>query len=102
MSAGAQTMSTDAQAFTRVRTIKKLQVFSPTRENRETFGREMAAKYNIEVRVCDRPEEVYKGAHILAAVTDSAPPLSPSTCPYTKSGPCWRSRFRCATRSHRR
>ena len=31
-----------------------------------------AAKYNIEVKVCNRPEDVYKGAHILAAVTDSA------------------------------
>src|SRR5947199_615776 len=63
---------THMQAFTRVRTIKKLMVFSPTRENREAFGREMAAKYNIEVKVCDRPEDVYKGAHILAALTDSA------------------------------
>jgi alanine dehydrogenase len=63
---------THMQAFTRVRTIKKLQVFSPTRENRERFGREMAASYNMEVQVCDRPEDVYKGAHILAAVTDSA------------------------------
>src|SRR5205823_1978901 len=45
---------------------------SPTRENREQFGREMAAKYNIEVQVCDKPEDVYKGAHILAALTDSA------------------------------
>ena len=32
----------------------------------------MAAKYNIEVKVCDQPEDVYKGAHILAALTDSA------------------------------
>jgi len=63
---------THMEAFTRVRKIKKLQVFSPTRGNRERFGREMAAKYNIEVKVCERPEEVYKGAHILAAVTDSA------------------------------
>jgi len=63
---------THMQAFTRVRTIKKLQVFSPTKANREAFGREMAAKYNIEVKVCDRPEDVYKGAHILAALTDSA------------------------------
>jgi ornithine cyclodeaminase/alanine dehydrogenase-like protein (mu-crystallin family) len=60
------------QAFTRVRTIKKLQLFSPTRENREKFGREMAAKYNIEVQVCERPEQIYKGAHIVAALTDSA------------------------------
>ena len=63
---------THMQAFTRVRTIKKLQVFSPTKENREKFGREMAAKYNIEVKLCERPEDIYKGAHIVAALTDSA------------------------------
>src|SRR5437763_5213736 len=63
---------THIQAFTRVRTIKKVQVFSPTKDNREQFGREMAAKYNIEVEVCDRPEDIYKGAHIVAALTDSA------------------------------
>jgi ornithine cyclodeaminase/alanine dehydrogenase-like protein (mu-crystallin family) len=60
------------EAFTRVRKIEKLQVFSPTRQNRERFGREMAGKYNIEVKVCSSPEQVYKGAHILASVTDSA------------------------------
>jgi ornithine cyclodeaminase/alanine dehydrogenase-like protein (mu-crystallin family) len=63
---------THMEAFTRVRKIEKLQVFSPTKENRERFGREMAEKYNIEVKVCSRPEEVYKGAHILASLTDSA------------------------------
>src|SRR5207344_1887965 len=66
---------THMQAFTRVRTIKKLQVFSPTRENREQFGREMAAKYNIEVQVCSRPEDIYKGADIVAGLTDSAVPV---------------------------
>src|SRR5258708_8787384 len=66
---------THMQAFTRVRTIKKLQVFSPTKENREAFGREMAAKYNIEVEVCDRPQDIYKGAQIVAALTDSAVPV---------------------------
>jgi ornithine cyclodeaminase/alanine dehydrogenase-like protein (mu-crystallin family) len=66
---------THMQAFTRVRTIKKLQVHSPTKANREAFGREMAAKYNIEVEVCERPEDVYKGADIVAALTDSAVPV---------------------------
>src|SRR6266700_1004812 len=66
---------THMQAFTRVRTIKKLQVYSPTKENREAFGREMAARYNIEVKVCDRPEDIYKGAQIVAALTDSAVPV---------------------------
>jgi alanine dehydrogenase len=66
---------THMQAFTRVRTIKKLQVYSPTKENREAFGREMAAKYNIEVEVCERPQDIYKGAQIVAALTDSAVPV---------------------------
>jgi alanine dehydrogenase len=63
------------KAFTSVRNIKKLQVYSPTKANREAFGREMAAKYNMEVQVCDRPEDIYKGADIVAALTDSAVPV---------------------------
>jgi len=67
------------QAFMAVRHIKKLQVYSPTRENREAFGREMAATYNIEVKPCDRPDDIYKGAHIVAALTDSAVPVLDGT-----------------------
>ncbi len=66
---------THMRAFTLVRDIKKLQVFSPTREHRESFGREMAAAYNIEVKVCDRAEDIYKGADIVAGLTDSAVPV---------------------------
>ena len=39
----------------------------------------MAAKYNMEVQVCDRAEDVYKGAHIVAALTDSAVPVLDGT-----------------------
>ena len=60
------------QAFTAVRNIRKLQVFSPTRANRERFAQEMALTYGIEVTACERPEDVYKGAHIVAGLTDSA------------------------------
>ena len=67
------------EAFTRVRKIKKLQVFSPTKENRERFGREAAETYGIEVKVCDHPEDVYKGANIVAACTDSAVPVLDGT-----------------------
>jgi len=70
---------THMEAFTHVRKIEKLQIFSPTRENRERFGREMAAKYNIEVKVCNRSEDVYKGAHIVAALTDSAVEVTDGT-----------------------
>jgi len=66
---------THMQAFAHVRNIKKLQVFSPTKVNREKFGEEMRLRYNIEVKVCDKPEDIYKGAHIVAALTDSAVPV---------------------------
>lgn len=62
-------------AFTAVRKIKRLQVFSPTKENRERFGHEMAEAHKIDVKVCDRPEEIYEGADIVAALTDSAVPV---------------------------
>ena len=67
------------EAFTRVRNIRKLQVFSPTKENRESFGHEAAKTYGIEVKVCDRPEDIYTGAHIVAACTDSAVPVLDGT-----------------------
>src|SRR5215471_5435564 len=67
------------QAFMTVRHIKKLQVYSPTKANRDVFGREMAAKYNIEVELCDRPDDIYRGAHIVAALTDSAVPVVDGT-----------------------
>jgi ornithine cyclodeaminase/alanine dehydrogenase-like protein (mu-crystallin family) len=63
------------EALLCVRDIRRLQVFSPTRANREAFGREMAEKHGLEVAVCERPEEVYRGAHIVASVTDSAVPV---------------------------
>ena len=73
---GSGGMARDHMAsFMAVRNIEKLQVYSPTKANREAFGREMAAKYNIEVQVCERPEDVYKGADIVAALTDSAVPV---------------------------
>jgi ornithine cyclodeaminase/alanine dehydrogenase-like protein (mu-crystallin family) len=63
------------EALRCVRELRKLQVYSPTREHREAFGREMAAKHGIEVTVCEKPEEIYRGADIVAAVTDSAVPV---------------------------
>ncbi len=62
-------------AFMCVRGIEKLQVYSPTRANREAFADEMRKKHKIEVVVCDAARDVYRGAHILAGVTDSAVPV---------------------------
>ena len=63
------------EAFLCVRKLRKLQVFSPTRANREAFAAQMRAKHALEVVVCEAPEGVYRGAHIVAGVTDSAVPV---------------------------
>ena len=63
------------ESFTRVRKIRRLQVYSPTPEHRQRFGDAMAQQYGIEVQVCERPQDVYHGAHIVAGLTDSAVPV---------------------------
>lgn len=63
-------------AFMAVRPgIKRLQVFSPTKANRERFARDMADLYGIEAKACDKPDDIYKGADIVAALTDSVVPV---------------------------
>jgi alanine dehydrogenase len=59
-------------AFAEVRGIKRLNVFSPTEKHREAFAREAETTYGIEAKACSRPEEIYEGADIVAACTDSA------------------------------
>jgi alanine dehydrogenase len=63
------------EAFLCVRRIRKLQVFSPTRAHREDFAAEARARHGIEAIACDAPEQVYRGAHIVAALTDSTVPV---------------------------
>ncbi len=62
-------------SFTQARPIKRLQVYSPTPANREAFAARMADRHGLEVSVCDRPEDIYKGAHIVAACTNAAQPV---------------------------
>ena len=64
---------THMEAFMHVRPgIQRLQVYSPTKANRERFASEMAEKYGIQAKACDTPEEIYRDADITAALTDSA------------------------------
>jgi ornithine cyclodeaminase/alanine dehydrogenase-like protein (mu-crystallin family) len=67
-------------AFRCVRNIKKVQVFSPTKANREAYAEEMRAKHGIEVVVCDNPEDAYKGADIVAGMTNSSVPVVIAEC----------------------
>jgi ornithine cyclodeaminase/alanine dehydrogenase-like protein (mu-crystallin family) len=64
------------EAFVTVRPgIERLKVFSPTAANRERFAAEMAEKYGIEAVAVDAPDKIYRGADIVAAVTDAAAPV---------------------------
>lgn len=63
------------ESFVLVRKIKKIQVYSPTKEHRETYAREISAKYGIEVVPVSHPRDAYKGAHIVAGCTDSTVPI---------------------------
>jgi ornithine cyclodeaminase/alanine dehydrogenase-like protein (mu-crystallin family) len=64
-----------ALGFCTIRPIRRINVYSPTRENREKFAREIAAKTNIEVEPFESPERVIENADILAACTDSVLPV---------------------------
>lgn len=55
-----------------VRKIDRVQVFSPTREHREAYAREVAEKYDLEAVPLDDPRDVFRGAGIVCGCTDSA------------------------------
>ena len=67
--------SSHVAALVTVRPIESLRVYSPTREHRERFARDVAQRYGIDARAVDDPREAYRGADILAACTDSAVPV---------------------------
>jgi ornithine cyclodeaminase/alanine dehydrogenase-like protein (mu-crystallin family) len=58
-------------AFNEVRKIREVRVFSPTKKNREAYANEMGAKLGIAIVPVDRPEDVMRGADIVATCTDS-------------------------------
>ena len=63
-------------AFLRARpTIRRVQVYSPTKAHREAYAREITERYGLEVEAVDHPSKVFKGADIVAGCTDSAIPL---------------------------
>jgi ornithine cyclodeaminase/alanine dehydrogenase-like protein (mu-crystallin family) len=62
------------ESFMQARKIKKIQVYSPTKENREAYAKEISEKYRLEVIPVSTPREVYKGAHIVAGCSDSSVP----------------------------
>lgn len=63
------------EAFLHVRQIRRVQVYSPTKEHREAYAREVTAQYEIEAVAVDSAEAAHRGADIVAGCTDAAVPV---------------------------
>jgi len=63
------------EAFAEVRNIKRVKVFSRSRERREDYAKEMSARLGIPVEPMDNPENVVRGSDIVATCTDSIVPV---------------------------
>ena len=68
----ARTQLTAALA---VRPLKKIKVYSPTRENRERFCREMSAQCRVEIVPVAAAEEAVRGSDIVTAATNTVEPV---------------------------
>ncbi len=64
-----------AEAISVVRDVRSIKVYSPTREHREEYAREMAERLNIEVQAVNGPQEAIRGTEIVCLCTDSLRPV---------------------------
>ena len=64
-----------AESFAAVRNIERIQVFSPTKANREAYAEEIHDKLGIEVVPVESAAEACRGAHIVAGCTDAVEPV---------------------------
>jgi alanine dehydrogenase len=55
-----------------VRPLERVQVYSPTRANRDRYAGEMRERYGIEVVAVDEARDVFRGADIVSGCTDAA------------------------------
>jgi len=63
------------EAFSCVRDIRQVRVYSPNHEHREAYAREMSAKLELEVEPVASAEQAVRGADIVATCTDSNLPV---------------------------
>ena len=62
---------TDLEALVQVRPVRSVKVYSPTKEHREEFAREMEQQLEIEVTPVDGPREAMQGAEIVCCATNA-------------------------------
>ena len=64
-----------AAAFATVRNVKRIQVYSPTKEHREAYAVEISQRLGIETVPVGSAAEACKGAGIVAGCTDAVVPV---------------------------
>ena len=64
-----------AEAISVVRDIRSIKVFSPTREHREAYARDLSEKLGIGVQSVNGPREAIQGTDIVCLCTDSLRPV---------------------------
>jgi len=74
LGSGGQARS-HALAYTRVRRIRRIRVYSPNPEHRREFAREIADSTGVEVVPCPDPASAVSEVDILACCTSSAEPV---------------------------
>lgn len=68
--AGSQLM-----AITSVRNVKRIRCFSPNRENREKFAKDMTAFLGVDVIPVDAPEDAIRKADVVLCATNTVDPI---------------------------
>lgn len=63
------------EALLRVRNIREVVVYSPTRANRRAFARATSDRLHVPVRPLDEPRDVVRGADIVVCATNSLVPV---------------------------
>src|ERR1051325_520458 len=63
------------EAFSEVRKITKVKVYSPNRDNAKLYAREMSSKFKIEVMAVESAREAVKGVDIVSCCTSSIDPV---------------------------
>ena len=66
---------TQLTAHAVVRQLSQVKVYSPTKENRERFAREMSKETGIEVVPVNSAEEAIRGSDIVTAATNTVDPV---------------------------
>ena len=63
---------THLEALREVHPVERVQVYSPTRANRERFAAEAAERFGVEAVAVDEPQAAFRGADVVMGCTDAA------------------------------